>query len=123
MLSVANESNFNVNRGLYAVKFWATWCGPCKVFTPVIEKLDEEYKDIKFLSIDVDHVSELAKRFKISSLPTILLLSDGEEVGRILGVQLIQTLRTQLDGVLSQYGPPVEDKVIEEPVLDQAVSG
>lgn len=105
MLSIANDSVFNVAHGLYVVKFWATWCQPCKLFAPTIEKLDDEFVNIKFLSIDADQVPQIVKKFKVRSLPTILILSDGEEVGRISGVQLIDSLRTKLRELQDKYAP------------------
>lgn len=105
MLSIANESDFNVAHGLYAVKFWATWCQPCKIFAPTVEKLDGEFNNIEFLSIDADQVPQIVKQYKVRSLPTILILSNGEEIDRITGVQLIEPLRTKLREIQSKYAP------------------
>jgi thioredoxin 1 len=95
MLSIANESDLNINNGLYIIKFWSTWCGPCKSYAPVISKLDEEFENITFFSVDVDQVPELAQRFKIKSLPSLILIKDGEEVDRIIGATQITPLRTK----------------------------
>lgn len=103
MLSITNVSNFKVGHGLFAVKFWATWCQPCKIFAPTVEKLDEEFENINFLSIDVDQVSEIVKEYKIRSLPTILILNDGEEIERITGAQLIEPLRTKFREIEEKY--------------------
>ena len=99
MLSIANESDLNINYGITVVKFWATWCMPCKMYTPIINTLDEELEDIEFLSIDVDQVSVLAQKYKIRSLPTLLILKDGQEIDRILGVSLIAPLRKKLNDI------------------------
>lgn len=96
MLSILNESDFNVGHGLYAIKFWATWCGPCKVLNPTIERLDKEFENIKFLSVDIDQVPSLAQKYKIKSLPTLLLIEDGEEANRIIGVSLMGPMRASL---------------------------
>lgn len=93
MQSIANESDFNVENGVYAVKFWATWCQPCKVFAPKVEILDKEFKDIEFFSIDIDQVPILVQKFKVRSLPTLLILDNGKEVARIEGLQLLDPLR------------------------------
>lgn len=103
MLSIANDSDFNVAHGLYAIKFWATWCQPCKVFAPTVEKLDSEFENIKFLSIDADQVPQIVKQYKVRSLPTILILADGEEVERIVGMQLIEPLRTKMRELQNKY--------------------
>lgn len=121
MLSIANESDLNINYGLTVIKFWATWCMPCKMYTPIIKTLDEEFEDIQFLSIDVDQVSALAQKYKIRSLPTLLILKDGQEADRILGVSLIAPLRKKLNDI----SKGVEDQPIEENIVPdaEAVSG
>ena len=115
MLSIANDSDFNVAHGLYAIKFWATWCQPCKLFAPTVEKLDEEFENIEFLSIDAEQVPEIVKRYKVRSLPTIIILADGEEVERIQGVQLIEPLRVKMRELQNKYAP-VEHKESERKV-------
>lgn len=115
MLSIANDSDFNVAHGLYAIKFWATWCQPCKLFAPTVEKLDEEFESIEFLSIDAEQVPEIVKRYKVRSLPTIIILADGEEVERIQGVQLIEPLRAKMRELQNKYAP-VEQKGSERKV-------
>jgi len=119
MLSIASHSNFNVAHGLYAIKFWATWCQPCKIFAPTVEKLDKEFEGITFLSIDAEQVPELVKQYKIRSLPTILIISNGEEVERISGMQLIDPLRTKLRELQNKYTPQ-EQKESEQ---QEAVAG
>ncbi len=53
--------------------FFATWCGPCQMLKPVIEELSEEYKDVKFVKVDVDEVTELAAEYWITSIPTVFI--------------------------------------------------
>jgi thioredoxin 1 len=96
MLSIANESDLKINHGLYAIKFWATWCMPCRAYAPIIDKLDKEFEDISFISIDVDQVPTLAQKFKVQSLPSLILIKDGTEFSRILGMSAITPLRTKL---------------------------
>ena len=93
MRSVTNESDYNVDNGLYVVKFWSTWCQPCKIFAPKIDILDNEFGDIDFISVDIDQVPGLAQKYKIRSLPTLLIIESGKEVNRIEGVQLIEPMR------------------------------
>ena len=93
MRSIVNESDFNVNNGIYAIKFWAPWCGPCKIIERAVYKLEEEFKNIGFLSVDIDQVPALAKNYKIKSIPTILLIENGKVIKDIAGVQLIEPLR------------------------------
>ena len=103
MLSIANESDLNTDNGIHVIKFWAPWCGPCKMYNPVIEKLDVEFESVNFISIDTDQVPELAKQFKITSLPTLIIIQDGEEKNRVLGLSMISPLRTLLRQICDDY--------------------
>ena len=67
------------------VDFYATWCGPCKMMTPLIEKLAEEKPDVKFAKIDVDDAERLAVLYGISSIPCMILFKNGEEADRVVG--------------------------------------
>jgi thioredoxin len=72
--------NFNevVNApGTVFVDFWASWCGPCRMFAPVYEKVSEEHDDITFGTVDTEAQVELAQAFGISSIPTLLVARDG----------------------------------------------
>ena len=81
------------NSGFCVLKFGATWCGPCKALEPNIKKLEAEYSNILFIGVNVDDRPELAKKYRIRSLPTVILLKDGREVNRIDGAALITPLR------------------------------
>lgn len=65
--------------------FWATWCGPCKMIAPIIEEIAEENGDIVVGKVNVDEEMELAVRFGISSIPTLLILEGGTVVGKGIG--------------------------------------
>ena len=69
------------------VDFWATWCGPCRMVTPVIEELAGEHAEIQFAKLDVDQVPDIALRFKVAAIPTVVLFKAGKEVQRFVGVQ------------------------------------
>lgn len=70
------------------VDFWASWCGPCKALAPVIEKLDGEFEgQVAVGKVDVDEEPDLAARYGIRSVPTVILFKDGEEAARSIGVQ------------------------------------
>jgi len=96
MHKLKNESDFDVDKGFFAVKFEATWCMPCKSYTPIINKLDDEFDDVSFITVDIDVVPELAQRFKVKTLPTLILIKDGDEVDRILGKSKITPVRSKL---------------------------
>ena len=67
------------------VDFFATWCGPCKMVGPVVEKISETEADVKFVKVDVDEVGELAQRYGIMSIPALMAFKEGEKVGEIVG--------------------------------------
>lgn len=69
------------------VDFWATWCGPCKMIAPIVEEIAEKRQDIKVCKIDVDNEPELAIRFKIMSIPTLLVFKNGEVADKAIGLR------------------------------------
>lgn len=69
------------------VDFWADWCGPCKMLSPVIDEIAAENDDIKVGKINVDDEAELALKFQVASIPTLIAFKDGEIAGRTMGVQ------------------------------------
>ena len=96
-----NESEFDKivrEEGLVFVDFFATWCGPCKMLTPEIEKLAEEYDGkAKVLKIDIDKEVHLAQRFSVVSIPTLFVFKDGRLVDRQLGYQPYPMLKKMLE--------------------------
>lgn len=67
------------------VDFWASWCGPCKMLSPVIEEIADEHSEIKVGKVNVDEQPELAQKYGVMSIPTVLLIKDGEEVNKSVG--------------------------------------
>lgn len=74
------------------VDFWAAWCGPCTVLSPVVEELAQEHPEITFGKVNVDEASELAVRYQVAAIPTLLLFRDGQPVGSSVGVKSKQEL-------------------------------
>ena len=68
-------------------KFYAEWCGPCKALTPILENIKPKFSNVKFENIDVDAQFEIASKYVIRSVPTIIIEKDGKEVERFAGVQ------------------------------------
>lgn len=86
MKNIISKEEFNneIKTGIVLVDFYATWCGPCKMLSSVIEKVDEEHL-IDILKIDVDEIRELAGEYKIYSVPTLIIFEKGKEIKRISG--------------------------------------
>lgn len=67
--------------------FWAAWCGPCRMLSPVVDQIAEEMPDIKVGKVNVDEQGELAQKFQVMSIPTLLVFKNGEMVQQAVGVQ------------------------------------
>ena len=68
------------------IDFYADWCGPCKMLSPIIEAVANENEDIKVVKINVDKAQDLAIEYQVMSIPTIVVIKDGQEVNRTVGV-------------------------------------
>ena len=77
---------------LVIVDFYADWCGPCQMLAPVLEQLDKE-TSLKVVKVNVDEIPDLARQFRIMSIPTLLLFKDGKFVKKDLGYMPIERLR------------------------------
>lgn len=67
------------------VDFFATWCGPCKMLSPILEQVSDETDKVKIVKVDIDENMDLAQQFGLMSVPTLLVFKDGEEVAREIG--------------------------------------
>ena len=68
------------------IDFCADWCGPCKMMGPVVEEIAEEHSDVKVVKIDVDNAEDIAIKYQIMSIPTLVVVKDGQEVNRSIGL-------------------------------------
>jgi thioredoxin 1 len=75
------------NSGLVLVDFYAEWCGPCKLTSPIIDELSGEITDMKFVKVDVDADPDLASEYSIFSIPTFLIFKGGKVVSQFVGAQ------------------------------------
>ena len=69
------------------VDFWASWCGPCRMLSPIVDQIAEERTDIKVCKVNVDEQEELAMRYGIMSIPTLIVFKNGEVAKKTMGVQ------------------------------------
>ncbi|MBQ9019109.1 MAG: thioredoxin [Bacilli bacterium] len=85
-----DEDNFNEevinSKQKVLIDFNATWCGPCKMIGPVLEKIAEQNDNIKIVSIDVDNNQDLAKEYNVFSIPCLVVVKDGKEIKRNVGL-------------------------------------
>ena len=85
-----------VSSGVWIVDFYADWCGPCKMLTPVLESL--EYDNI--LKVNIDEFHNISNNYGIMSIPTLIFLKDGEEKNKIIGFTDLETIKDALE----EYG-------------------
>jgi thioredoxin 1 len=69
------------------VDFWAPWCGPCRMVLPLVEEIAEERDDVKVVKINVDEEPELASQFQVMSIPTLMVVKNGEVVSKTMGAR------------------------------------
>ncbi|MBR4723673.1 MAG: thioredoxin [Clostridia bacterium] len=104
MIKELNQENFAEvikTKKLILVDFWASWCGPCRMLSPVIDSLSEEYSaQIDVGKVNVDEQGALAAQFGIVSIPTVILFKDGKEEKRIIGVHDADDYRDEIDKLL-----------------------
>jgi len=91
------EAEVLKNDGLALVDFWAPWCGPCKMQTPILEKLaQDENADVAIYKSNTDEDPSIAQKYGISSIPTLILFRNGEEIERFVGVQPENVLKEKI---------------------------
>ena len=97
-----NENNFQeevINyKGKVLVDFNAEWCGPCKMMRPVLDKYAEEHDNVKIVSINVDNNNELARKYNVFSIPCLVVMKDGKELERSVGL----ISRTELEVLIGE---------------------
>lgn len=92
-----NENvDFNelIKEGLTLVDFYATWCGPCKMLSPIIESLEDR---IKVIRIDIDKYSDLTREYRIMSVPTLIFFKDGKKCEEIIGFHSKEEIEEIMD--------------------------
>ncbi|MCD4650440.1 MAG: thioredoxin [Candidatus Cloacimonetes bacterium] len=93
------EFDSSIKEGVSIVDFWAPWCGPCRMVTPILEEMATEMPEVKFYKINVDEEQTIAARFGIMSIPTLIIFKDGEIKDTAIGVMPKKTIKTKLEAV------------------------
>lgn len=90
--------------GVALIDFWAGWCGPCRMIAPVVGEVAEEMNDqVKVIKVNVDECEQTAEKYKILSIPTIMIMKDGAEQERIVGYRTKEQLITALKKYLNNF--------------------
>ena len=94
MVKQINKDNFDelISTGKVVVDCYADWCGPCRMLSPIIDELSEEISDITFYKLNVDEAQDIAVRFGIMSIPTLLVFENGEEINDLVGFRTKEEL-------------------------------
>ena len=85
MIHLEKENFDELIKDKVVVDFFATWCGPCKMLGPVFEELSTEINDIKFIKVDIDEHEDLCRKYKVMSVPTLIVFDNGKEIKRNIG--------------------------------------
>ncbi|MEJ2181892.1 MAG: thioredoxin [Nitrospirota bacterium] len=89
--------------GLVMVDFWAVWCGPCRMIAPTVEELSKEYTGkLKVVKLNTDENPDIASRYKIMGIPTIMFFKGGEKLDQVVGAVPKPQLKSKIDSFLSE---------------------
>lgn len=89
--------------GLVMVDFWAVWCGPCQMVAPIVEELANEYAGkLRVMKLNTDENPEIAGRYQVMSIPTILFFKDGRPVEKLVGARPKRQFKEVIDSLLTQ---------------------
>ena len=104
MAQIATNTNFDgllQSEKLVIVDFWATWCGPCRMLSPLLDEVEEEMADkITVVKVNVDDADEIAMRYRIMSIPTLVFIKNGQMVDRTVGAMAKSTLIDRINANL-----------------------
>ena len=87
MIKYLKNENFNeeINKEKVLVDFYADWCGPCRMISPIVEEIAKENNDLQVVKVNVDNFEAIARKYSIMSIPTLIVFKNGEEVNKNIG--------------------------------------
>ena len=97
------KENFEdtTKKGVVLVDFWAPWCGPCRMLSPIIDQLAEEFEGkAKICKVNSDEQDELTAQFSVRSIPTMLFMKNGKVVDQLIGAQSKQTIADKINALI-----------------------
>ncbi|MDI2882339.1 thioredoxin [Clostridioides difficile] len=100
MSQIIDTNNFDkeIENGVVVVDFFATWCGPCKMLAPVFEELGNEMNEnAKFIKVDIDQSMEIARKFMVSTVPTMMIFKDGKQVDTMVGFMPKESIKSKVE--------------------------
>lgn len=96
------EKEILQSQGLVMVDFWAVWCGPCRMIAPTVEELAKEYSGkVKVAKLNTDENPDIATKYKIMGIPTIMFFKNGQRVDQVVGAVPKTQLKSKIDSLLS----------------------
>jgi len=104
-VKVLNENTFDeeINKDkLVIVDFWAEWCMPCRMLTPILEKLEKEFTDVEFAKLNTDENPNVAFKYGIFSIPTVLMFYKGEVVNSFVGAMPESVVRREIEKAIEK---------------------
>ncbi len=94
------DDNFEseIASGITLVDFFAEWCGPCRMMTPILEQIaSENYKEAVIAKLDIDSEQKTSSQFQVTSVPTLILFKDGKEINRLVGLRDAKAIKEFID--------------------------
>lgn len=101
-----DESNFKTevleSKKPVIVDFWASWCMPCQMMSPVFEQVSKDFPDVKFVKVNVDENPNLSNEFRIENIPCLVIIKDGKEIGRLVSYMSREELKMNIEYLIKK---------------------